>query len=105
MSVVPLSASELTQRVAALPPVGSAPWRLEGGALAVDLRFGDFEQAFAFMTAVALHAQRVDHHPDWSNVYRDVSIRLRTHDANGITERDMAMAQHIGDLARRWLAH
>lgn len=104
MSVPTLDARQLAQHVAALAPIAGAAWRVQDDALAVDLSFDDFVQAFAFMTAVALHAQAVDHHPEWRNVYRDVFIRLRTHDADGITQRDVDMAKQIGELARRWLA-
>lgn len=60
--------------------------------------FDDFSQAFAFMTQVALLAEKADHHPEWSNVYNRVDILLTTHDAGGLSERDVDMAQKIDAL-------
>ncbi len=85
-------------RVAALATLDG--WREAEGrdAIAKDFRFADFNAAFAFMTRVALKAERMDHHPEWSNVYDRVAIVLSTHDAGGITGRDIALARFI-DLA------
>lgn len=58
----------------------------------------DFIQAFAFMTSVALLAEKADHHPEWSNVYNRVHIRLTTHDAGGLSKRDINLAQQIDAL-------
>lgn len=69
--------------------------RTSGGAITRDFRFDDFNQAFAFMTRVAAHAENMDHHPEWQNVYNRVSIRLTTHDAGGLTEKDLKLAQAI----------
>ena len=66
--------------------------------LARDWQFADFVQAFGFVTQVALLAQALDHHPDWSQSYNRVSIRLRSHDAGGVTPRDIALAQRINAL-------
>ncbi|MFT4074544.1 MAG: 4a-hydroxytetrahydrobiopterin dehydratase [Asticcacaulis sp.] len=71
----------------------------EGKAISRDFRFTDFKQAFAFMTRVAGEADRMDHHPEWSNVYNTVSIRLTTHDAGGLTESDVRLAQAIDRAA------
>jgi len=75
-------------------------WRLDaaGGAISRHLQFADFNAAFAFMTRVALAAERRDHHPSWSNVYNVVDITLSTHDAGGLTTRDLELARFI-DLA------
>jgi len=72
-------------------------WRLVDGrdALARTFQFADFNEAFAFMTRVALLAEKGDHHPEWSNVYNRVEILLTTHDAGGISSRDIALAQAI----------
>lgn len=67
-------------------------------AIEVDLEFGDFNEAFAFMTRIALHAEKVDHHPEWSNVYNKVHVRLTTHDAGGLSARDIAMARFIDGI-------
>lgn len=63
-----------------------------GGLIRRDFIFKDFNQAFGFMTQVALHAEKNDHHPEWSNVYNKVSIVLTTHDADGLTMRDIDLA-------------
>ena len=63
-----------------------------------DFRFDDFVGAFSFMAAVAMLAERADHHPEWSNVYNRVTIRLTTHDANGLTRRDFDLAGAIDRL-------
>jgi 4a-hydroxytetrahydrobiopterin dehydratase len=91
----PLAPAEIEQRLAARPN-----WQLvdSGRALERQFKFGDFQQAFAFMTRVALAAERADHHPDWSNVYNRVTVRLTTHDAGGLTERDFALAA-VADAA------
>lgn len=61
--------------------------------------FRDFNAAFAFMTRAALMAEKMDHHPEWSNVYRTVEVTLSTHDAGGFTERDVALAQFMNTIA------
>lgn len=77
-------------------------WRLETGtgadAMVRELEFADFAAAFGFMTRVALAAEKAGHHPDWRNSYNKVTIRLSTHDAGGISARDMALAQAIDAL-------
>ena len=67
-------------------------------AMIREFRFGDFSEAFAFMTRVALLAEVMDHHPEWSNVYNRVDILLTTHDAEGLSERDVALAEAIEAL-------
>jgi 4a-hydroxytetrahydrobiopterin dehydratase len=69
-------------------------WTLNGDGKAIsrDVKFADFKQAFAFMTRVAAEADRMDHHPEWSNVYNTVSIRLTTHDSGGLTQSDIKLA-------------
>jgi 4a-hydroxytetrahydrobiopterin dehydratase len=75
-------------------------WAVAGGKLHREFRFADFGAAFAFMTRVALEAEKRDHHPDWSNVWNRVVVDLVTHDAGGITEKDVALAQRIAELAK-----
>jgi 4a-hydroxytetrahydrobiopterin dehydratase len=61
--------------------------------------FKDFVEAFGWMTAAALAAEKMDHHPEWSNVYRTVEVMLTTHDAGGVTQLDMALAKRMNALA------
>ena len=76
-------------------------WTMEDGgkALLRSLKFKDFSTAFAFLTRVALHAEKVDHHPEFTNVWNRVDFRLTTHDAGGVTERDVKLAEAINKLA------
>ena len=76
-------------------------WRLESGKLHREWRFRDFTEAFGFMTQVALVAERMNHHPEWFNVYATVRVDLVTHDAGGITELDLELARAMEDVARR----
>lgn len=76
-----------------------AAWRLDGDKLLRELRFADFVTAFGFMAAVALVAERMGHHPEWSNVYNTVRIHLTTHDAGGISHKDLELARAIDALA------
>ena len=73
-------------------------WELAEGKLHRSLKFDDFKRAFAFMTSVALVAERMDHHPEWSNVYNRVTIDLSTHDAGGVTELDFRLAAAASEL-------
>ena len=73
-------------------------WERHDGYLYREFRFANFVGAFGFMTSVALIAERMNHHPDWSNVYNVVRIRLSTHDAGGITDKDIALASAISEL-------
>lgn len=77
-------------------------WDLaEGGAALVrTIRFKDFSEAFAFLTRVALHAEKADHHPEFTSVWNRVDFRLTSHDVGGITDRDIALAKAIGDMIR-----
>ena len=77
-------------------------WRVDDGdrpAIARSLRFADFNAAFGFMARVALKAEVMDHHPEWSNVYNRVEILLTTHDAGGVTDKDVTLARFIDETA------
>lgn len=76
-------------------------WTLtpDGATIQRSFRFRDFNEAWGFMTRVALLAERQDHHPDWSNVWNRVDIRLSTHDAGGLSARDVTLAKGIDLLA------
>ena len=78
-----------------------AGWSLVDGrdAISREFTFGDFNEAFGFMSRVALYAEAEGHHPEWFNVWNRVSITLSTHDAGGLSEKDVAMAGFINALA------
>ena len=86
-------------RAAAL--VGLKGWAEVQGrdAIRKEFRFKDFNAAFGFMARVALQAERMDHHPEWSNVYNRVDVTLATHDAGGLTARDVTLARFMDDTA------
>lgn len=73
-------------------------WRLKAGKLSRIFTFGSFVEAFGFMTRVALHAERMNHHPEWSNTYKEVRIDLISHDIGGLSKRDIALAKEIDGL-------
>jgi 4a-hydroxytetrahydrobiopterin dehydratase len=93
---VPLSESELSAALKELPG-----WAIENGKLSKTYRFSDFVAAWAFMSAAALHVQQLDHHPEWFNVYSTVRVDLVTHDAGGITARDVELAGRMESVAGR----
>lgn len=76
-------------------------WSLEEGgkALVRTYRFKNFSEAFGVLARVALHAEKVDHHPEFTSVWNRIDFRLTSHDSGGVTERDLQLAQAIGDLA------
>ncbi len=78
-----------------------AGWRETPGRDAIRkvFQFRDFVEAFGFMSRVALLAERMDHHPEWSNVYRTVDVTLTTHDAGGLTDKDVALARAMDGFA------
>ena len=75
-------------------------WSLREEKLHREFRFAHFVEAFGFMTQVALQAEKMDHHPEWSNVYNRVVVDLVTHDAGGITQLDFELAAHMNEIAR-----
>jgi 4a-hydroxytetrahydrobiopterin dehydratase len=95
MTIAELTASE---RSAALTELSGWTEAREGKAIARTFTFADFSEAFGFMTRVALLAEQNDHHPEWFNVYNRVEITLTTHDAGGLSNRDVAMAKAIAAL-------
>ena len=92
----PLTGKELEGRLASLPG-----WTVDAGGLAISklFSFGSFADAFAFMTRVAAKAEAMDHHPEWSNVYNRVDVRLTTHSAGGVTEADLELGAFMDEAA------
>lgn len=91
-----LDAKELERALNGLPQ-----WRVAGGKLHRDYVFPSFVDAFGFMATAALAIEKLNHHPEWSNVYNRVSIDLTTHDAGGITSKDTALAAILETYAGR----
>ena len=93
MPIEKLSTEDIHQRLSDLPD-----WSFEQQKLYRNLVFDSFVDAFGFMAQVALLAESMEHHPEWSNVYNRVEIYLCTHDADGVSERDFILAEKINDL-------
>lgn len=91
-----LSSEEVSSALASL-----SGWSLIDGKLHREYGFPDFTHAFGFMAAVATAAEKLDHHPDWLNAYNKVTVDLSTHDAGGITELDLKLAQIMEKIARK----
>jgi 4a-hydroxytetrahydrobiopterin dehydratase len=91
-----LTAAERAAALAGLPD-----WREVDGrdAIVREFVFADFSEAFGFMARAALLAEKMDHHPEWSNVYRKVTVVLTTHDAGGLTEKDLRLAEAMDKIA------
>ena len=85
-----LSGNELDELVKSL-----SGWELKDGKLQKSFKFSNFIEAFGFMTRIALEAEKINHHPEWSNVYNTVTVKLSTHDAGGITDYDIKLANII----------
>ena len=91
---VPLDDAAITGALANLPG-----WSFENGKLSREFRFANFVDAFGFMTRAAMEAEKMNHHPEWFNVYNKVAVQLTSHDAGGVTERDLALARTMNELA------
>ena len=95
MKAAPLVPVEIQAALAGLPG-----WAWEGDALAKTFRFGGFREAMSFMVRVGFEAEALNHHPEWSNVYDRVAIRLNTHDAGGrVTAKDVELARRIQKIS------
>ena len=88
-----LTEAEITEKLASLEG-----WELNENALETTFEFQNFKETFTLMTRIAFECEAQDHHPDWSNVYNRLHIRLNTHDAGGVTERDFKLARTIEAL-------
>jgi len=73
-------------------------WTVVEGKLHKEFQFDDFNQAFGFMTRAAMHIEKMNHHPEWFNVYNKLVVNLTTHDAGGITENDIKLAKTLNSL-------
>ena len=94
MSATRLTAAAVAQHLESLPG-----WERRGDRLVRSFRFPDFVRAFGWMTEIALVAEKMDHHPEWRNVYGTVEVELTTHEAKGITERDIRLAEAMNEGA------
>ncbi|MGD2082398.1 MAG: 4a-hydroxytetrahydrobiopterin dehydratase [Chromatiales bacterium] len=96
----PLSDDQIETRLNELNASASGEkWSVRDGKLTKRFVFKDFVQAFGFMTQAAIHAQSMDHHPEWLNVYKKVDVRLATHEAGGITDLDFELAGRMESVA------
>lgn len=85
-----LSVSEIEEKLKSLDG-----WEYVDGAIETSFQFSDFKEAFTTMTRIAFECEAQNHHPEWSNVYKNLNIRLNTHDAGGVTEKDFKLAMII----------
>ncbi len=88
-----LSSENISEELKNLPG-----WTIEEEKLHKDFEFEDFNQAFGFMTRAALHIEKMNHHPEWFNVYNKITVDLTTHDAGGITQNDIELARILNSL-------
>ncbi len=95
-----LTSEEMTKRLDLLNGSLDVTWTLAAGKLSKTFVFANFIEAFGFMSKVALYAEKIDHHPEWSNVYKTVKVQLVTHEVGGITEKDFDLAAKMEALSR-----
>jgi 4a-hydroxytetrahydrobiopterin dehydratase len=93
-----LNLTELQRQLETLNQDLDNEWALINGKLTNKFTFKNFVDAFGFMTRVAIHAEKLDHHPEWSNVYRTVTVELISHESGGITELDFKLAKKINSV-------
>ena len=90
--------SHLTDDQVALQLQDLNGWQQEGNAIVKTYKFHDFVEAISFMNQVAFHAEKLEHHPEWSNLYNIVQVKLTTHDINGITSHDIRLAKRMEQI-------
>ena len=100
-----LSAEAIQQSLARLNEDAAAPWEIAGGKLHKTFVFKDFIEAFGFMTKAAIAAEKMNHHPEWRNVYKTVGVDLTTHESGGLTRLDFDLAGRMETLGRRASSH
>jgi 4a-hydroxytetrahydrobiopterin dehydratase len=86
-----LNEQQITESIKTFLP----EWEYNNTFISKEFKFRNFVEAFAFMTAVALEAEKMDHHPDWTNVYNRVAVKLNTHSEGGVTEKDIELAKRM----------
>ncbi|MCL4796947.1 MAG: 4a-hydroxytetrahydrobiopterin dehydratase [Bryobacteraceae bacterium] len=96
MPIAKLTETELSEALASLPE-----WRIVAGKLHREYQFPDFVHAFAFMSASAMEIEKLNHHPEWFNVWNRVAVDLTTHDSGGITAKDVELARVLDRFALR----
>ena len=94
MAIQKLTQEEIEERLSTLDG-----WTLKDGKLHREFTFDDFVAAFGFMARVALHAEKMNHHPEWQNVWNRVTVDLTTHDAGGVSDHDVSLAKTMNALA------
>jgi 4a-hydroxytetrahydrobiopterin dehydratase len=97
MTKMKLDEQQISQALAGLPH-----WSVAAGKLHREYRFASFQHAIGFMAIAAIAIDKLDHHPEWTNVYSRVTVDLVTHSESGITEKDVALAGQLEDLSRRF---
>ncbi|NAY93238.1 4a-hydroxytetrahydrobiopterin dehydratase [Muricauda sp. JGD-17] len=75
-------------------------WSLKDGMIVKSFKFKDFKETFSAMTHIAFECEAMNHHPNWENVYNQLTIKLNTHDVGGVTQKDLELANHIEDIIR-----
>jgi len=93
-----LKEQEIQERMNEIDP----SWVLKGKFILREILFKDFEQAFSFMTLVAVEAEKASHHPNWKNTYNKVNIALNTHDSDGLTDKDFQLAKGIDKILKNY---
>lgn len=99
MSNDALNLNQIQQQLDLLNEGEQQEWAIEAGKLHRQYSFSNFVEAFGFMTRAAIHSEKINHHPEWSNIYKTVDVNLVTHDAGGITELDFKLAKIMNKLA------
>lgn len=98
MNIEKLSNTELHQQLETLNQTAADPWQIENDKLTKSFQFTDFIAAFGFMTQCAIYAEKVNHHPEWFNVYNRVRVQLTTHEASGISVKDFDLAKKMDSV-------
>ncbi|MBR7889977.1 4a-hydroxytetrahydrobiopterin dehydratase [Marinomonas sp. A79] len=100
MTVKKLESHEIDQALNQLNSSASPSWTIEDDKFTKTFKFKNFKQAFGFMTMCAMQAEQDDHHPEWFNVYNKVVVQLTTHEASGVSQKDVDLAQKMDAFAQ-----